>query len=251
MRSNLKTEEQIEIMRKSGQILAETLELIRKEIRPGISTYELDQIAYKYIKSCGAKPSCLGYQGFPASICTSVDDVVVHGIPSKTQILEEGQIVGVDICVNYKGFNTDAARTFAVGKISEEKNKLITITEECFYQALIGLKAGSRVGDIGAKVDRFAQKFGYSVVRDLTGHGVGRKLHEDPSIPNYGVAGTGTRLKSGQTIAIEPMVNMGSYEVVFDGMWDVRTADGKPSAHYENTVLITEDGVEILTILGG
>lgn len=238
----------IEIMRKSGKILAETLELIKKEIKPGISTFELDQLAYNYIKSCGAKPSCLNYQGFPASICTSVDDVVVHGIPKRTEILKEGQIIGVDICVNYRGFNTDAARTFAVGEISQEKQKLIKVTEECFFKAIEGLKAGSRVGDIGYRVSQYAHKNGFSVVRDLTGHGVGRSLHEDPAIPNYGIAGTGARLKAGQTIAIEPMINLGRYEVVFDGMWDIRTADGKPSAHYENTVLVTDEGVEILTI---
>ena len=243
-----KTESEIELMRKSGKILAETFKILEKEVRPGISTYELDKIAFDYIVSCGAKPSCLHYQGFPASICTSVDDVVVHGIPRKNQILAEGQIIGIDICVTYKGYVTDAARTYAVGEISAEKQSLIDVTKASFYEAISDLKAGSRVGDIGAKVQRFVEKHGYSVVRDLVGHGVGRGLHEDPSIPNYGTAGTGPKLIAGMTIAIEPMVNLGKYEVVFDGMWDVRTADGKPSAHYENTVLITDQGVEILTI---
>ena len=243
-----KTESEIELMRKSGKILAETFKILEKEVRPGISTYELDKIAFDYIVSCGAKPSCLHYQGFPASICTSVDDAVVHGIPRKNQILAEGQIIGIDICVTYKGYVTDAARTYAVGEISAEKQSLIDVTKASFYEAISDLKAGSRVGDIGAKVQRFVEKHGYSVVRDLVGHGVGRGLHEDPSIPNYGTAGTGPKLIAGMTIAIEPMVNLGKYEVVFDGMWDVRTADGKPSAHYENTVLITDQGVEILTI---
>ena len=243
-----KTESEIKLMRESGRILANTMKLLEKEVRPGISTKELDKIAFDYITSCGAKPSCLHYMGFPASICTSVDDIVVHGIPRKSQILQEGQIIGVDICVTYKGFVTDAARTFAVGEISPEKQKLIQVTEESFFNAISGLKAGSRVGDIGASVQKYVEKHGYSVVRDLTGHGVGRGLHEDPSIPNYGTAGTGPKLVAGMTIAIEPMVNLGKYEVVFDGMWDVRTADGKPSAHYENTVLITDQGVEILTI---
>lgn len=243
-----KTESEIEKMRESGKILAKTLELLEKEVRPGISTYDLDKIAFNYIISCGAKPSCLHYMGFPASICTSVDDVVVHGIPRKNQILTEGQIIGIDICVTYKGYVTDAARTFAVGKISPEKQRLIDVTKASFFEAISGLKAGSRVGDIGAKVQRFVEKNGFSVVRDLVGHGVGYDLHEDPSIPNYGMAGTGPKLVAGQTVAIEPMVNLGAYDVVFDGMWDVRTADGKPSAHYENTVVITDQGVEILTI---
>lgn len=243
-----KTESEIDLMRKSGKILADTFKVLENEVRPGISTYELDKIAFDYITSCGAKPSCLHYQGFPASICTSVDDVVVHGIPRKNQILKEGQIIGIDICVTYKGYVTDAARTYAVGKISPEKQRLIDVTKESFYEAISELKTGSRVGDIGAKVQRYVEKHGYSVVRDLVGHGVGKGLHEDPSIPNFGTAGTGPKLISGMTIAIEPMVNLGKYEVVFDGMWDIRTADGKPSAHYENTVLITDQGVEILTI---
>ena len=243
-----KTESEIDLMRKSGKILADTFKVLENEVRPGISTYELDKIAFDYITSCGAKPSCLHYQGFPASICTSVDDVVVHGIPRKNQILKEGQIIGIDICVTYKGYVTDAARTYAVGKISPEKQRLIDVTKESFYEAISELKAGARVGDIGAKVQRYVEKHGYSVVRDLVGHGVGKGLHEDPSIPNFGTAGTGPKLISGMTIAIEPMVNLGKYEVVFDGMWDIRTADGKPSAHYENTVLITDQGVEILTI---
>lgn len=243
-----KTESEIDLMRKSGKILADTFKVLENEVRPGISTYELDKIAFDYITSCGAKPSCLHYQGFPASICTSVDDVVVHGIPRKNQILKEGQIIGIDICVTYKGYVTDAARTYAVGKISPEKQRLIDVTKESFYEAISELKAGFRVGDIGAKVQRYVEKHGYSVVRDLVGHGVGKGLHEDPSIPNFGTAGTGPKLISGMTIAIEPMVNLGKYEVVFDGMWDIRTADGKPSAHYENTVLITDQGVEILTI---
>ena len=243
-----KTESELEKMRKSGKILAETLNLLEKKVRPGISTYDLDKIAFDYIISCGGKPSCLHYMGFPASICTSVEDVVVHGIPRKTQILEEGQIIGIDICVTYKGYVTDAARTFAVGKISPEKQRLIDVTKASFFEAISDLKAGSRVGDIGSKVQKFVEKNGFSVVRDLVGHGVGNDLHEDPSIPNFGNAGTGPKLVNGQTIAIEPMVNLGKYNVVFDGMWDVRTADGKPSAHYENTVVITDQGVEILTI---
>ena len=235
-------------MRKSGKILAETLALIEKEIKPGISTYDLNKIAHNYIKSCGATPSCLNYEGYPASICTSVDDAVVHGIPSRNQILRDGQIVGVDICVTYRGYVTDAARTFIVGDASQEIIDLVKTAEDCFFRAIDGLKDGSRVGDIGYRVQTLAESRGYSVVRDLTGHGVGRNLHEDPSIPNFGRMGLGAKLVSGMTIAIEPMINLGGSRVVFDGMWDIKTADGKPSAHYENTVLITADGVEILTI---
>lgn len=243
-----KTESELEIMRESGKILRDTLALLEKEVKPGISTKRLDKIAYDYILSCGARPACLGYSGFPASICTSVDDKVVHGIPKEDEILKEGQIIGIDLCVKFKGFITDAARTFPVGKISPEKQKLIDVTKECFFEGIKDIKAGSRVGDIGYKVQRYAEKHGYSVVRDLVGHGVGKNMHEDPSIPNYGMAGTGAILPAGITIAVEPMINLGKYNVVFDGMWDVRTADGKPSAHYENTIVITESGVEILTI---
>ena len=245
---SIKTEAEIELMRKSGKILAETLALIEKEIKPGISTYELNKIAHNYIKSRGATPSCLNYEGYPASICTSVDDAVVHGIPSRNQILRDGQIVGVDICVTYRGYVTDAARTFIVGDASQEVIDLVKTTEECFFRAIEGLKDGSRVGDIGYRVQSLAESRGYSVVRDLTGHGVGRSLHEDPSIPNYGRMGLGAKLVAGMTVAIEPMINLGGSRVVFNGMWDIKTADGKPSAHYENTVLITADGVEILTI---
>lgn len=245
---SVKTEAEIELMRKSGKILAETLALIEKEIKPGISTYELNKIAHNYIKSRGATPSCLNYEGYPASICTSVDDAVVHGIPSRNQILRDGQIVGVDICVTYRGYVTDAARTFIVGDASQEVIDLVKTTEECFFRAIEGLKDGSRVGDIGYRVQSLAESRGYSVVRDLTGHGVGRSLHEDPSIPNYGRMGLGAKLVAGMTVAIEPMINLGGSRVVFNGMWDIKTADGKPSAHYENTVLITADGVEILTI---
>ena len=244
----VKTESEIELMRISGQILADTFKILEEHIKPGVSTKQLDKIAHDYIISRGAKPSCLNYEGFPASICTSIDDVVVHGIPQDNQLLKEGQIIGVDICVKYKGLNTDAARTYAVGKISPIKEKLVQVTKECFFEAIKDLKAGCRVGDIGSKVQKYAEKHGYSVVRDLVGHGVGKGLHEDPAIPNFGQAGTGPKILSGMTLAIEPMINLGDYKVEFNGMWDVRTADGKPSAHYENTVLITDDGVEILTI---
>ena len=197
----IKTPKQIELMREAGKITAETLEEVGKHIKPGISTLELDKIAYDYIISRGAKPSFLHYHGFPASICTSVDDVVVHGIPKKTQILEEGQIIGIDVGAVKNGYHGDAARTFLVGEVSEEKKKLVEVTKECFYEAIRGLKEGSRLGDIGARVQRHAEKHGYSVVRVMVGHGIGRNMHEDPEVPNYGIEGSGIKLKAGMTIA--------------------------------------------------
>lgn len=241
-----KNKKEIELMRIAGDITIRAIEEVAKAIRPGVSTKQLDKIAHDYIISRGAKPSCLGYEGFPGTICTSVDDVVVHGIPNEDQILQEGQIISIDCVASYKGYHGDAARTFAVGKISAEKQKLIKVTEECFYKALEGLKAGSRLGDIGASVQRHAEKHGFASVRAMGGHGIGRHMHEDPFVAMFGTAGTGIKLKAGMTIAIEPMIAMGTWELKLNG-WDARTRDGKPSAHYENTVLITEEGTEILT----
>lgn len=246
--TQVKTPEQIEKMRESGKIVGEVLNLLEKHIKPGVSTLELDKIAHDYIISRGAKPSFLHYCGFPASICASVDDVVVHGIPKKDQILQDGQIVGIDVGAVKDGYHGDAARTFLVGNVSEEKKKLVEITKQCFFEAIKGLKDGSRLGDIGARVQRFAEKHGFSVVRDMVGHGIGTHMHEDPNVPNYGTEGTGMKLKAGMTIAIEPMINMGSFQIKING-WDVRTKDGMPSAHYENTVLINSDSVDILTLV--
>lgn len=245
----IKTESEIKRMRESGRLTKEVLELIGREIKEGMSTKDLDRIAYDFIKSCGAEPSFLGYNGFPASICASVDQYVVHGIPSDDVILRKGQIVSIDVGVIYDGWQGDAARTFAIGEVSEEKKKLIKVTEECFFKAISDLRDGSPLGDIGYNVQTHAEANGFSVVRALVGHGIGRKMHEDPSVPNYGRKGTGIRLKKGMTIAIEPMINAGVYQVDFlsDG-WSVVTRDGKPSAHYENTIAITDDGVEILTL---
>lgn len=248
MMTQVKTPEQIEKMRESGKIVGEVLNLLEKHIKPGVSTLELDKIAHDYIISRGAKPSFLHYCGFPASICASVDDVVVHGIPKKDQILQDGQIVGIDVGAVKDGYHGDAARTFLVGNVSEEKKKLVEITKQCFFEAIKGLKDGSRLGDIGARVQRFAEKHGFSVVRDMVGHGIGTHMHEDPNVPNYGTEGTGMKLKAGMTIAIEPMINMGSFQIKING-WDVRTKDGMPSAHYENTVLINSDSVDILTLV--
>lgn len=242
----IKSEKEIEMMRVAGKITAGALDEISKHIKSGISTLELDKVARLFIINKGAKPAFLRYNGFPCSICASIDDVVVHGIPKSDVILQEGQIISIDIGAKFNGYCGDAARTFAVGKIDDDKAKLIQVAKECFFKAIKDLKAGSRLGDIGHEVEKHAEKHGFSSVRQMGGHGVGKDLHEDPFVPMFGRAGTGIKLEAGMTIAIEPMINMGTYEIKVNG-WDARTADGSPSAHYENTVLITKTGVEILT----
>ena len=246
---SIKTEEQIACMRESGKITRDVLNLIGNSIKVGMTTKELDKIAYDYIKSCGATPSFLGYGGYPASICASIDDMVVHGIPSDNKVIKDGQIVSIDVGVIYNGWQGDAARTFMVGSVSEEKKKLVKVTEECFFKAIENLTDGTPLGNIGYNVQTHAEANGFSVVRALVGHGIGREMHEDPSVPNYGKKGTGIRLKKGMALAIEPMINMGTYQVDFmpDG-WTVLTRDRLPSAHYENTIVITDNGVEILTL---
>ena len=245
----LKTPAEISLMKESGEITKNVLDLIGKTIKDGMTTKQLNDIAYDYIKSCGATPSFLGYGGYPASICASIDDIVVHGIPDDKTFIKSGQIVSIDVGVIYNGWQGDAARTFLVGDVSPEKRKLVQVTEECFFKAIERLRDGTPLGDVGFAVQSYAEANGFSVVRALTGHGIGREMHEDPSVPNYGRKGTGIRLKKGMVIAIEPMINMGGFQVDFlsDG-WSVRTRDRKPSAHYENTVAITENGVEILTL---
>lgn len=245
----LKTDAEIALMRESGRLTKNVLDLIGKSIREGMTTKDLDRIAYDYITSCGATPSFLGYNGFPASICSSIDEAVVHGIPSDDVVIKNGQIVSIDVGVIYNGWQGDAARTFMVGEVSEEKKKLVKVTEECFFKAVERLRDGTPLGDIGYAVQTHAEANGFSVVRALVGHGIGREMHEDPSVPNFGKKGTGIRLKKGMCLAIEPMINAGTYQVDFlsDG-WSVLTRDRRPSAHYENTVAITEDGVEILTL---
>jgi methionyl aminopeptidase len=249
MAISIKNENDIAQMRVACQIVKETLEYVGRNIHAGMSTKEVDDLVYRYITSCGAIPSELGYEGYPASSCVSVNEMVVHGIPSEKVILKDGDIVSVDITAAKNGWQGDAARTFLIGNVSEEKRKLVRVTEECFFKAIEGLKAGTPLYDIGYKVQQHAESHGYGVVRALTGHGIGREMHEDPSVPNYGRKGTGMRLKAGMTICIEPMINMGTWKVIFneDG-WGVTTADNLPAAHYENTVLIKEDGVEILTL---
>lgn len=245
----VKTAEEIGLMRKANQIVRDSLSLIEEKIKPGMTTKQLDKIVYDYITGCGATPSFLGYEGYPASACISIDEEVVHGIPSDKRYIEEGQIVSVDIGSIYKGYNGDAARTFAVGKISAEKQKLIDVTKQSFFEGVKILKEGVRLGDLGHAIQSYVEANGFSVVRALVGHGIGTDMHEDPEVPNYGRPGHGLRLKANMTIAIEPMVNAGTYDVVMlDDGWTVVTADGKPSAHYENTVAITEGGVEILSL---
>ena len=211
----IKTEKEIEYMRESCRIVKETLEFVGKNIRAGMTTKEVDELVYKYITSCGAYPSELGYEGYPASSCVSVNEVVVHGVPGDRIILD-GDIVSVDITAEKNGFHGDAARTYLIGNVSEEKKKLVKVTEECFFKAIEGLQAGSPLYDIGYAVQKHAESNGYGVVRALTGHGIGKSMHEDPSVPNVGRRGTGMRLKAGMTICIEPMINMGTHKVVFN-----------------------------------
>lgn len=245
----IKSQEEIELMREAGRITRDTLKVVEDSIRVGISTKELDKIAYDYIKSQGATPSFKNYCGFPGSICASVNDTIVHGIPSNNIILKEGDIISIDCGAKYKGYHGDAARTFFVGKVDAKVKRLVKITQQSFFEGIKDLKSGAFVGDISHRIQTFVEKNGYSIVRELVGHGVGSHLHEDPMVPNYGKAGSGPRLNANMVIAIEPMVNMGDKNVQFmsDG-WTCKTRDGLPSAHYENTVLITEDGVEILTL---
>ena len=246
---SIKTDEQIAKMRESGRLTANVLKLIEQEIKPGMTTKDLDRLAYDYITSVGGKPSFLNYCGYPASICASIDETVVHGIPSDDEFIKEGQLVSIDVGVEYNGWHGDAARTFAIGEVSPEKAKLLQVTKECFFEAVKHLKDGTPLGDIGYYVQTHAEQNGFSVVRALVGHGIGTEMHQPPNVPNYGKKGTGVRLKKNMTIAIEPMINAGTYMVDFmpDG-WRVVTKDRKPSAHYENTVAITETGVEILTL---
>ncbi|MCD8201689.1 MAG: type I methionyl aminopeptidase [Clostridia bacterium] len=245
----LKTPEQIETMRKVCKIVHDSIEYAGENLRAGMTTRELDALIHKYIVTCGANPTCLGYEGYPAASCISVNEVVVHGIPGD-RVIKDGDIVSVDVCADKYGFVGDSARTFLVGDVSEDKKKLVKVAEECFWKALEGLGPGTPLFDIGAAVQEHAEANGYSVVRALTGHGIGREMHEDPNVLNYGKRGTGMRLRAGMVICIEPMINMGTYKVNFDKRdgWTVTTADGKPSAHYENTVAITEDGYDILTL---
>lgn len=248
MNITIKNEQEIEKMRKAGKILSETLKMLEEHIFPGQTSLRLNDLAYKFIISQDAKPSFLHYEGFPYTICASVNDQVVHGFCSN-EPLKEGDIISIDCGVIWEGYHSDAARTFAVGNISVEKANLINATKESFFAGIEGIKAGSRLGHISHRVQVYLESRGYGVVRELTGHGVGTDLHEDPIVPNYGNFNSGIVLQAGMTIAVEPMSTMGKRNVFLeDNDWTVTTADHQPSAHYENTILITNDGVEILTI---
>ena len=244
----LKNPDQIKIMKEAGRITGEALLVARDHVRPGISTYELDRLVRESIEKAGAKPSFLGYGGFPGSACISINDEVIHGIPSKKRFLEEGDVVKIDVGAFYKGFHGDSARTIAVGRVSDEAAKLIEVTRASFFAGIDQLKVGGRLGDVGSAIDGLVVANGFSTVKRYIGHGIGRELHESPDVPNYGTPGRGTRLCAGLVIAIEPMVNVGTETVreLSDG-WTVKTADGSLSAHYENTVALTGDGIINLT----
>lgn len=244
----IKNSEQLIKMKDAGRITGETLLVAEESIREGMTTKELDSIIRSYIEKCGARPTFLGYGGFKGSACISINQQVIHGIPSDKVIIKNGDIVKVDVGACYHGYNGDAARTFAVGEVSDEAKKLIEVTKNGFYEGAKFAAPGFRVGDIGHAVQEYVESFGFGVVRAYVGHGVGAELHEDPEIPNFGTAGRGPRLYEGMTIAIEPMVNVGTEKVkVLGDGWTVVTADGKLSAHYENTVAITADGPVLLT----
>ena len=244
----VKNSEQLRLMKEAGRITAEALMVAREMVRPGISTKAIDDKVRQFIEKCGAVPSFLGYNGFPGSACISINDEVIHGIPSPRVILKEGDIVKIDVGARYRGYNGDSARTFPVGKVSDLALKLISVTEASFYEAMKAAKAGNRIGDIGYAVESFVISNGFSVVRDFIGHGVGANLHEDPEVPNFGRAGHGARLYPGMTLAIEPMVNVGRHDVrVMGNGWTVKTVDGTLSAHYENSIAITESDPIILT----
>jgi methionyl aminopeptidase len=244
----IKNTTEIEYMRRAGKVVSDTLAKLEEVIEPGITTAEIDRIAEEIILKQGAKPSFKGYYGFPASICTSVNNEVVHGIPSDT-VLKEGDIISVDCGAILNGYHGDAARTIAVGEISDDAAKLIKVTEQSFFQGIGKAVIGNRLTDISYEIQRYVESFGFSIVRDYVGHGIGSHMHEDPEIPNYGRPGRGPKLVKGMTFAIEPMVNLGSFHVrtLSDG-WTVVTQDGSLSAHYENTIVITENGSEILTL---
>lgn len=244
----LKNKEQLAFMRESGRITGEALYLAGEAVKEGVSTKALDDIIRSHIEKQGARPSFLGYGGFPASACISINEEVIHGIPVNERILKDGDIVKIDVGAFYRGYHGDSARTFAVGNISDEAKKLIQATEECFYKGAAEAVPGKRLGDLGHAIEANALRNGFTVVRNFIGHGVGQDLHEEPEVPNYGESGKGLRLCSGMTIAIEPMVNAGGHKVrVLGDNWTVVTEDGKLSAHYEHTVAITDEGPILLT----
>lgn len=250
MAVSIKSEREIDLMREAGKLLARVHEELGKAIHPGMSTLDIDKLGEELIRGYDCVPNFLHYNGYPASICVSVNDEVVHGIPRKDHILQEGDIVSLDAGLIYKGYHSDAARTHAVGKISKEAQKLIDVTKQSFFEGIRMAKAGNHLYDISNEIDRYVTPFGYGIVRDLVGHGIGTALHEDPQIPNFAQKRRGLKLQAGMTLAIEPMINMGRCDVEWlDDDWTVVSEDGSLSAHYENTVLVTDGEPEILTVL--
>ena len=243
----IKSEHEIELMREAGLMVSKTHKYLKKFIKPGITTKELDKLAEDYIRSMGGIPTCKGYEGFPCALCTSVNDEVVHGIPSKRK-LRNGDIITIDMVIGYKGYQGDAAWTYAVGNISKEKEYLMHHTEQALYEGVKMVKPGARIGDISHAIEEYATKHNLGIVKELVGHGIGTDMHEEPDVPNYGKPGKGPRLKEGMVICIEPMLNLGTADIgILDDEWTIVTQDGAPSAHYEYTVLVTKDGYEILT----
>jgi methionyl aminopeptidase len=254
---SIKSKREIELMQEACRITAKTYEMLEKNIKPGMTTYDLDQMAEKFIKEQGGIPAQKGYPSgvrgvpnFPGTLCVSINDVVIHGIPSKDIIIKDGDVVSVDLVVLKNGYHGDAARTFAVGNISEEAQKLIDVTRECFFEGIKMAKVGYRLSDLSNAIQQYVEANGFSVVREFVGHGIGRELHEDPQVPNYGKPGHGPRFTKGMVIAVEPMVNAGHYDIdILNDRWTVVTSDGSLSAHYENTLVVTDEEPEILTML--
>ena len=245
---SIKSNREIEIMKEAGRITALAIRKVSEAIRPGVSTYELDMIAEETIRACGATPSFKGYDGFPGSICASINNVVIHGIPKKNTILKNGDIISIDCGAYYHGYHGDSAKTFAVGTVSSERERLMNVTRESLYEGLKYAKPGNRLSDISHAIETYVLNNKFTVVKDFTGHGVGRNLHEDPMVPNYGEAGHGPILKEGMTLAIEPMVCAGNYHVrILADDWTTVTADHSDAAHFEHTIVITKDGYKILT----
>ena len=248
----IKSEREIELMREAGKILAKVHEELGKAVKPGISTKEIDRICEEMIRSYGCIPSFLGYEGYPASVCISINDEVVHGIPNKHRYLNEGDIVSLDTGVIWKGYQSDAARTHMIGEVTPQARKLVEVTQQSFFEGIKFAKAGNHLNDISTAIQAYAEKFGYGVVRELVGHGIGTHLHEDPEVPNFATKRKGILLQPGMTLAIEPMINAGTPDVIWmDDDWTVVTADHALSAHYENTILITEGEPEILSLRPG
>ena len=244
----IKSEREIEFMRQAGMLVSKMHQFIKPYIKEGISTYELDQLCEKFIIEHDAIPTCKGYEGYPATLCTSINDVVVHGIPHKEDILKNGDIITIDVVIGYKGYQGDAAWTYVVGEVDEDKKYLMEHTEKALYEGIKMVKPGNRIGDISHAVQEYAEAHHLGVVRELCGHGIGKDMHEDPEVPNFGLANTGAKLKPGMVICIEPMLTFGKRDVsVLEDKWTVVTQDGSDAAHFEHTILVTADGYEILT----